>query len=68
MSNVVVFPFTTTRQDARVVELQGVRDRIYLIAAQLDTVCAALSEQSVGREKSELSFGLHAKKVENVPS
>lgn len=67
MSNVVVFPFITTKQDARVVELQGVRDRMHQIAAELDKVCSALSEQAVAGEKSENSPGRRAEWLESEP-
>lgn len=67
MSNVVVFPLIATKQDARVVEMQSVRDRMHQIAAELDKVWAALAEQSVAREKSENSPGRRAKLVEREP-
>jgi len=50
MSSVVVFPFITTRQDARVVELQGIRDRIYLIAATRHGLCSSIGAVGGTRE------------------
>jgi hypothetical protein len=65
--NVVVFPFVTTKKDARVVEMQGVRDRMHQISAELDKVCAALSGHVVARQKSENNPGRRADWVESEP-
>ncbi len=58
MPNVVIFPFTTTKQHAHVSALQNVRDRMQQIFAELDLVHTALSEhamQAVVRENPKAS-------------
>ncbi|HXV31824.1 MAG TPA: hypothetical protein VD840_15980 [Sinorhizobium sp.] len=49
MSNIVVFPAKTPEDRAHAFELQDARDRMILIAAELDKIRAALEEKSAER-------------------